>query len=207
MVKIIIGIMDKLQEKEQYMNMSEKLPALEAVLFAGGDPVEVDKLCLSLELTEKEVLELVDMLKEKYNRADSGIEIIKLNNAYQLTAKKEFSSYVKTALEIKKNTALSPAAMEVLAVVAYNQPVTKSFVEHVRGVDSSGVVNSLVEKNLLAEAGRLDLPGRPIAYKTTDNFLRSFQLTGLGDLPEVPQTKEQITIDEVTDKTEVKDEK
>ena len=184
------------------MNISEKLPALEAVLFAGGDPVEVDKLCLSLEVTEKEINQLIDMLKEKYTKPDSGIELIKLNNSYQLTAKKDFAPYVKTALEIKKNTTLSPAAMEVLAVVAYNQPVTKSFVEHVRGVDSSGVVNSLVEKNLLVEAGRLDLPGRPIAYKTTDNFLRSFQLSGLGDLPEIPEKKEQITIDEITENNE-----
>ncbi|MGN0601478.1 MAG: SMC-Scp complex subunit ScpB [Oscillospiraceae bacterium] len=181
------------------MNIREKLPALEAILFAGGDPVELDKLCLSLEITESEALELLEMLQQKYDVADSGIELLKLNSSYQLAAKKEYAPFVKTALEIKKNTALSSAAMEVLAVVAYNQPVTKSFVEHVRGVDSSGVVNSLVEKGLLVEAGRLDLPGRPIAYKTTDNFLRSFQLTGLGDLPPIPEKQEQITIDDITD--------
>lgn len=180
------------------MNIREKLPVLEAVLFAGGEPIEVDKLCLALEMSEKEVLELVKMLEDKYSHDDSGIELLKLNYAYQLAAKKDYAPYIKSALEIKKNTVLSPAAMEVLAIVAYNQPVTKSFVEHVRGVDSSGVVNSLVEKGLLIEAGRLELPGRPIAYKTTDNFLRSFQLTGLGDLPPVPDKQEQITIDEIT---------
>ena len=184
------------------MNIREKLPVLEAVLFAGGDPIEVDKLCIALEITENDMIELVGMLKEKYSNEDSGIELIQLNSSYQLAAKKDFAPYIKTALEIKKNTVLSPAAMEVLAVVAYNQPVTKSFVEHVRGVDSSGVVNSLVEKGLLVEAGRLDLPGRPIAYKTTDNFLRSFQLSGLGDLPPVPDKQEQITIDEITAETE-----
>lgn len=184
------------------MNMSEKLPVLEAVLFSSGDPLDMDKLCSALELTENDVLELLDMLNEKYSSDDSGIELLKLNSSYQLAAKKQYAPYIKTALEIKKNTALSAAAMEVLAVVAYNQPVTKSFVEHVRGVDSSGVVNSLVEKELLAEAGRLDLPGRPIAYKTTDNFLRSFQLTGLGDLPPIPETKEQITIDDITDENQ-----
>ena len=184
------------------MNIREKLPVLEAVLFAGGDPIDVDKLCLALEITESEVLELVEILKEKYADENSGIELLQLNSAYQLAAKKDFAPYIKTALEIKKNTMLSPAAMEVLAVVAYNQPVTKSFVEHVRGVDSSGVVNSLVEKGLLVEAGRLDLPGRPIAYKTTDGFLRSFQLTGLGDLPPVPDKQEQITIDDITADTE-----
>ena len=182
------------------MNTSEYLPALEAVLFAAGEPVDTDKLCQALELTESDINELLDVLKDKYSNEESGIELLKLNSAYQLAAKKAFAPYIKTALEIKKNTALSSAAMEVLAVVAYNQPVTKSFIEHVRGVDSSGVVNSLVEKELLAEAGRLDLPGRPIAYKTTDNFLRSFQLTGLGDLPPVPEKQEQITIDEITEK-------
>ncbi|MDE6149528.1 MAG: SMC-Scp complex subunit ScpB [Ruminococcus sp.] len=179
------------------MSIRDKLPVLEAILFAGGEPVDIDKICLSIELEKNEALELIDMLSEKYKNEDSGIELLKLDSSYQLAAKKEYAPYIKTALEIKKNTALSPAAMEVLAIVAYNQPITKGFVENVRGVDSSGVVNSLVEKNLLVEAGRLDLPGRPIAYKTTDNFLRSFQLTELGDLPPIPQQKEQITFDEI----------
>lgn len=196
--EIIFGGTDKKGEKEQYMNVRDKLPVLEAILFAGGDPLDIDKLCLAMKAEKDEVLELIDVLTEKYSSADSGIELLKLESSYQLATKKEYAAYIKNALEIKKNTTLSPAAMEVLAIVAYNQPVTKSFVENVRGVDSSGVVNSLVEKNLLAEAGRLDLPGRPIAYKTTDNFLRSFQLEGLGELPPVPQQKEQITIDEIT---------
>ena len=109
---------------------------------------------------------------------------------------------LKSRLEIKKNSALSPAAMEALTIVAYNQPVTKGFVEQVRGVDSSGVVNSLVEKGLLAEAGRLDLPGRPIAYKTTDVFLRAFKLSSVKDLPELPEQKEQITFDELLENEE-----
>ncbi len=181
------------------MSIREKLPVLEAILFAGGEPVDIDKLCLSMNLESSQVKELLEMLSEKYQNSESGIELLKLESSYQLAAKKEYAPYIKTALEIKKNAVLSPAAMEVLAIVAYNQPVTKSFIENVRGVDSSGVVNSLVEKSLLAEAGRLDLPGRPIAYKTTDNFLRSFQLTGLGDLPPVPEKKEQITIDDITE--------
>lgn len=105
-------------------------------------------------------------------------------------------------MEIKKNTALSPAALEVLTIVAYNQPVTKSFVEQVRGVDSSGTVNSLVDKKLLTEAGRLDLPGRPIAYKTTDAFLRAFQISSLEELPELPEQKAQVTIDEILENTQ-----
>ena len=102
-------------------------------------------------------------------------------------------------LEIKRSSALSPAALEALTVVAYNQPVTKAFVESVRGVDSSGVVNSLVEKGLLCEAGRLELPGRPIAYVTTDNFLRAFGLSSIKDLPPLPEQSGQVTIDEIID--------
>ncbi|MGN1114661.1 MAG: SMC-Scp complex subunit ScpB [Oscillospiraceae bacterium] len=178
------------------MNDNEKLSALEAVLFAVGDPVQVDKLCCVLEITENQLTELTEQLKEKYAGDNSGIELLKLNDSYQLASKKDYAPYIKTALEIKRSSPLSPAAMEVLAVAAYNQPVTKSFIEHVRGVDSSGVVNSLVEKNLLEEAGRLNLPGRPIAYKTTDNFLRAFQLSSLDDLPPVPEQNEQITLEQ-----------
>ena len=137
-------------------------------------------------------------MADKYSKAESGITLLSLNGSYQLATKEELATFIKAALEIKKNSVLSPAAMEALTIVAYNQPVTKGFVEHVRGVDSSGVVNSLVDKGLLAEAGRLDLPGRPIAYKTTDNFLRCFRLSSLDDLPPIPDKQEQITIDEIT---------
>lgn len=179
------------------MDLNEKTAAVEAILFAGGDPIEPEKLAAATELETDEILTIIAELNEKYSQPSSGIELLKLDNAYQLATKKQYAPYVKEALEIKKNSVLSPAAMEVLTVIAYNQPVTKSFVEHVRGVDSSGTVNSLVEKGLLAEAGRLDMPGRPIAYKTTDAFLRAFQISSLEELPELPEQKAQITIDEV----------
>lgn len=179
------------------MDINEKLAIIEAILFAGGEPVEVDKLCEASQMSANEVKEVIDCLQENYSKASSGIELLKLNDSYQLVTKKQYSDYIKSALEIKRNTMLSPAAFEVLTIVAYNQPVTKSFVEHVRGVDSSGTVNSLVEKNLLMEAGRLDMPGRPIAYKTTDAFLRAFQISSLSELPALPEQKDQITIDEV----------
>lgn len=169
---------------------------IEAVLFASGEPIEAEKLCAALDVGISEVTAALEQLAQKYAQS-GGIELLKLNNAYQLATKKELADHVKSVLEIKLSTALSPAAMEALTVVAYNQPVTKGFVESVRGVDSSGVVNSLVEKGLLCEAGRLDLPGRPIAYKTTDNFLRSFGLSSLADLPELPEQSGQITIDEI----------
>lgn len=179
------------------MTTEELMPIIEAILFSSGEPLEIEKLCEATECVEQEVKNVLDMLSEKYTDSTSGIELLKLNNSYQLATKKDFADYIKTALEIKKNSILSPAAMEALTIIAYNQPVTKGFVESVRGVDSSGVVNSLTEKGLLAEAGRLDLPGRPVAYKTTDNFLRAFRLSSLDDLPPLPEQSQQITIDDV----------
>ncbi|MDO4945610.1 MAG: SMC-Scp complex subunit ScpB [Ruminococcus sp.] len=178
------------------MDIQKLSAVVEAILFAGGEPVELDRICEAADAVVSEVREAIKLLEEKYSE-NSGIELLKLNDSYQLATKQEFAPYIKSALEIKRSSALSPAAMETLTIVAYNQPVTKGFVESVRGVDSSGVVNSLVEKGLLAEAGRLDLPGRPIAYMTTDNFLRAFKLSSLDDLPPLPEQTGQITIDEI----------
>ena len=183
------------------MEVESKVPVVEAVLFASGEPVDTQRLCEAAELVKDELDEVISSLRQKYSQPDSGIELLKLNDSYQLATKQEYAACVKSALEIKKNSQLSPAALETLTIIAYNQPVTKGFVENVRGVDSSGVVNSLVEKDLLAEAGRLDLPGRPIAYKTTDNFLRAFRLSSLNDLPPLPEQNEQITIDEILEGT------
>ena len=169
---------------------------IEAVLFSSGDPLSAEKICAALGITKKELKEAAEYLDEKYEKKNSGIEMLRLNDCYQLAVKKQYASDVKAVLEIKKGASLSPAAMEVLTIAAYNQPVTKAFVEHVRGVDSSSVVNSLVEKDLLCETGRLNLPGRPVAYKTTDNFLRAFGLSSLEDLPPLPDRKEQLSFDD-----------
>lgn len=178
------------------MDIQKLSAVVEAVLFAGGEPVELDRICEAADAVVSEVQEAIKLLEEKYSE-NSGIELLKLGDSYQLATKQEFAPYIKSALEIKRSSALSPAAMEALTIVAYNQPVTKGFVESVRGVDSSGVVNSLVEKGLLAEAGRLDLPGRPIAYITTNNFLRAFKLSSLDDLPPLPEQTGQISIDDI----------
>lgn len=178
------------------MNVKQLAAHVEAVLFSSGDPITAEKICGAISVPKKDLDEAVAYLTEKYSSEDSGIELLKLNDSYQLAVKKIFSQDVKNVLEIKKGAALSPAAMEVLTIAAYNQPVTKAFVEHVRGVDSSSVVNSLVEKDLLCETGRLDLPGRPVAYKTTDNFLRAFGLESLSDLPPLPEKREQLTFDD-----------
>ena len=174
------------------MEHSNIQAAVEAVLFASGEPVESEKLCEAVGIAKDQLEEALGSLADKYSKAESGITLLSLNGSYQLATKEELATFIKAALEIKKNSVLSPAAMEALTIVAYNQPVTKGFVEHVRGVDSSGVVNSLVDKGLLAEAGRL------VAYKTTDNFLRCFRLSSLDDLPPIPDKQEQITIDEIT---------
>ena len=141
------------------MEHSNIQAAVEAVLFASGEPVESEKLCEAVGIVKDQLEEALGSLADKYSKAESGITLLSLNGSYQLATKEELATFIKAALEIKKNSVLSPAAMETLTIVAYNQPVTKGFVEHVRGVDSSGVVNSLVDKGLLAEAGRLDLPG------------------------------------------------
>ncbi len=168
-------------------NTDTYLPALEAVLFAGGEPISTDRLVEAMDLDFASVEGLLAKLEEKYARDDSGIRLIQLEDAWQLCTKTEYVDYVRRAFEIRRNAPLSQAALEVLAVVAYNQPVTKAFVEQVRGVDCSGVMASLSEKGLLEEKGRLDLPGRPLLYGTTSAFLRCFGLRSLLDLPELPQ--------------------
>ncbi|MCX4255992.1 MAG: SMC-Scp complex subunit ScpB [Oscillospiraceae bacterium] len=179
------------------MKINEGISAVEAILFAHGEPIEAEKLCAAAGVEADMPEKLVQLLVDRYESTGSALTVLKLGNSYQLAVKAEFFDYVRAALESKKNTPLSPAAMEVLTIIAYNQPVTKGFVEHVRGIDSSSVVNSLVEKNLLEEAGRLDVPGKPIAYKTTSAFLRCFQLSSLNDLPALPDSDGQVSFDEI----------
>jgi len=129
---------------------------------------------------------------------EKGIIIIRLNKGIQMVTNKQYGSYVRKVMDMKKNTPLSQAAMEVLAVVAYNQPVTKAFVEQVRGVDCSGVIGSLSQKGLIEEKGRLELPGRPLLYGTTDHFLRCFSIETLDGLPKLPEKNENNENDEQT---------
>ncbi len=159
---------------------------MEAVLFGCGDPAEPERIASAVGVECGALSQLADSLNEYYESTGSSLIVLRLSGYYQLAVRSEYYEYVKAAAENKKNAVLSPAAMEVLTIIAYNQPVTKSFVEHIRGVDSSGVVNSLAEKDLVEEAGRLDVPGRPIAYKTTSTFLRCFGLESIDMLPELP---------------------
>lgn len=172
---------------------TEKLIAgFEAVLYAGGDPVSIDRFSQIFEITPEKVVKTMELLSEKMEKNKSGLELLRLENTYQLATKAEYAEYIKKAFDIKRRTPLSSAALEVLAVVAYNQPVTKSFIEQVRGVDCSGVVTTLVEKGLIEERGRLELPGKPLLYGTTKNFLRCFSLNDLTELPPLPKTGEEV---------------
>ena len=185
------------------MNKEQLLSAMEAVLFASGDPVSIDRLSQVFEISPEKVEATASALEKKLEDNKSGIKLIRLENKYQLATRNEFAEYIKKAFDIKRKTPLSPAALEVLAVIAYNQPVTRSFVEQVRGVDCSGVITTLIEKELIEERGRLELPGKPLLYGTTDNFLRCVSISDLSELPPLPKDNvqpadmgEQLVIEE-----------
>ena len=161
------------------MTEKEYRSSIEAILFSAGDSVDISRLAQALELTESAVEIQMGILMQEYAEAERGITVIKLNNSYQMVTVKQYAPQVRKAMDLRRNIPLSQAAMEVLAVIAYNQPVTKSFVEQVRGVDCSGVIGSLTTKDLIEEKGRLELPGRPLLYGTTENFLRCFSISSL----------------------------
>lgn len=171
--------------------------ACEAILFASGEPLEASRISEALELDIETVTAALWELSSSLDERGSGICLLRLGSKYQLCSRIEYAQQVRSVLDIKKNAPLSPAAFEVLAVVAYNQPVTKAYVEQIRGVDCSGVISTLCQKGLLEEKGRLDLPGRPLLYGTTPDFLRCFCLTSLADLPELPEKNENP--DEIND--------
>ena len=183
-------------ELEQYEKMAE------AILFAGGEPVEQKTVAAAMELDEEAAVAVLESLQAKYEKFASSIEVLRLDTQWQLCTRKEYEPYICSACEMKRNIPLSQAALEVLAVVAYNQPVTRAFAEQVRGVDCSGVISTLAEKGLIEEAGRLDLPGKPIAYKTTPLFLRSFGLTSLDDLPPIADEAETAETAETAERPE-----
>ncbi len=166
------------------MNEAQQTGALEAMLFAHAEPVETERLADALRLSVRDTEELLHGLQQRYDEQESGLAILHFEpDRWQMTTRPYYGEVVKRVLDTRRNAPLSPAALEVLAVIAYNQPVSRSFIEQVRGVDSSSTVTKLLEKGLIEEAGRLDLPGRPVAFQTTDTFLRVFGLGGLKDLP------------------------
>ena len=160
--------------------------AIEAILFAAGYPMRYDKLAEVLSLSVKDVKTMVRAMSEHFAKEDTnhGIQLLMYPTTCQLTTKEQYAPYIREALGVRRGGNLSASSMEVLAVVAYNQPVTRSFIDLVRGVDSSYAVNSLLDKGLIEAAGRLDAPGRPMLYVTTDKFLRVFGINSLDELPE-----------------------
>lgn len=174
------------------MNKEVLQGKMEAIIFAGGDPVSIDRIAQVLEINLAVAEELIETLREKYNTPHGGIQLIRMENEVQMCSNPAYIDPVREALQLKKNSPLSQAALEVLAVVAYNQPVTKAFVEQVRGVDCSYVIGTLLKKELLEERGRMELPGRPLLYGTTSHFLSCMNITSLSDLPEPPKTVPDI---------------
>lgn len=189
------------------MTIDQSIRAAEAIIFASGDGMTFDALMDVLEVDEKQMQYILDMLKDKYYDSNSGIVLIQNSDIISFTTAKEQSEIVHKALAIKKNSPLSNAAMETLAIIAYNQPVSRAFIEQVRGVDSTSSVQTLLARNLIEETGRLEIPGRPLSYRTTATFLRSFSLNSLADLPRIKSEKEegQLSTDDLTTEEDYND--
>lgn len=182
------------------MKASKIQSAVEAILFAAGEPVELQKIAAVFDIEPELADRILYNLSAELDERKSGICLLRLGDKYQLSSRTEYAEIIRDFLELRKNTPLSQAAFEVLAVIAYNQPVTKSFVEQVRGVDCSGVITTLCQKKLIEEKGRLDLPGRPLVYGTTPEFLRVFGISSLEELPTLPSNSAKET--DVADETE-----
>ena len=194
------------------MERDELVQAVEAMIFASGRPVSAKAISEILEVGTKEIDEAVNVLKEKLVERNSGVQIIKVNDTYQFATLEKFYAYICKLLDNRPKPTLSQAALEVLSIVAYNQNTTRAEIERVRGVSSDSALNKLIEYNLVEEAGKMNAPGRPMMYKTTEDFLKMFGYTSLKELPELPNIKEalgeedgQVTIGEVAETNEVSD--
>ena len=182
------------------MEQNDLQRALMAVLFAAGEPVAASRLAESLQVDESEIHRECEALISAISYHRSGIRIVKLEDAYQMCSSAEMAEYVTKTLETRKPPKLSPSQLETLTVIAYYQPATKAYVETIRGVDSAYSVSALLTKKLIRECGRLNVPGRPILYETTPDFLRVFGLESLADLPDIEKVdiavkKEQLQLD------------
>lgn len=178
------------------MNEQQKLGALEAMLFANAEPVEAARLAEAMRIDPAQAEELLRTLQAEYDTRESGLMLLQFDGGrWQMTTRPYYGEMVKRVLDTRHNAPLSPAALEVLAVIAYNQPVSRSFIEQVRGVDSSSTVSKLLDRGLIEEAGRLDLPGKPVAFRVTDTFLRVFGLASLAELPPLHEEETEETLE------------
>ena len=172
--------------------------AMEAILFASGEPVNIDRICLALELDRPTAEQLLQKLSDYYAYERRGIRLVRMEDSYQLCSSPDYADAIRKAFEIRKSAKLSQPALEVLTIIAYYQPTTRAYVDQVRGVDSSYTMGLLLERKLIEECGRLQVPGRPHLYRTTKEFLRVFHLSSLDELPEMPglESEGQLRIDE-----------
>lgn len=166
--------------------MKEIEAAVEGILFASGEPVGIDRICVALDL-DKPTAELVlQRLQDYYSYERRGVRLLRMEDSYQLCSAPEYGDQIRKAFEIRKPAKLSQPALEVLTIIAYYQPTTRAYVDQIRGVDSSYTVGLLLDRHLIEECGRLQVPGRPRLYRTTQSFLRAFHLNSLEDLPQMP---------------------
>lgn len=183
------------------MEINQKKSIIEAILFAAGRPVEKNELVLALEISAEDIDTIVKSMQEEYKKEDRGIELIQVENSYQLCTKKELYEYIYPVLDKRNKPNLSNAALETLSIIAYNPKITRAEIEAIRGVSADACVYKLLEYGLIEEAGKIDLPGKPMSYKTTNEFLRMFGYNSLEDLPELPRYKldenKQIVIDDL----------
>ena len=179
---------------------------IEAILFACGREVKIMELVSALEMNEEDIIKIIESMKEEFKKQNRGIEIIRMNDSYQMCTKKEYYEYIYPVIDKRSKPNLSNAALEILAIIAYNSGVTKAEIEMIRGVNSDATIYKLMEYNLIEEAGKLDAPGKPMSYKTTLNFLKMFGYNSLEDLPNLPKYKidenQQIVIDDILEEKE-----
>ena len=173
------------------MELKELQSAIEGILFAAGDPVPVERICFVLEQDRDTVDSVCQRLADEYRYQRRGVRLLRLENSWQMCSAPECADFIRKTLENRKPAKLSQPALEVLSIIAYFQPVTRAYIEQIRGVDSSYTVGLLLERGLICEAGRLSVPGRPMQFRTTKNFLRAFGLTSLDDLPELPSSTQE----------------
>ena len=181
---------------------TDKIKAIiEAILFSCGRPVEMKELITATETPEKDIIKIVEEMKEDYSNENRGIEIVKIDNGYTLCSKKEYRDYIYPLFDNRAKPNISNAAMETLAIIAYNPKITRAEIEAIRGVNSDATIYKLLEYNLIEDAGKSDAPGKPTVYQTTAEFLKTFGISNLDELPELPRYKidenEQLVIDDV----------
>lgn len=183
------------------MEIDKAKSIIEAILFSAGRVVETKELMSILELSNEDVDKILQSMKSEFEEQNRGIEIIKVDNGYQLCSKQEYYDYIYPIFDNRVKPNLSTAALETLSIIAYNPKITRAEIEQIRGVNSDGTIYKLLEYNLIEEVGRLDAPGRPTIYSTTKEFLKMFGISSLDELPELPKYKidenEQIVIDEI----------